>query len=156
MFVPSKPCRTVHDFRGENLSVFNNILYWAHECVPYVVHLPASSFGIHVAHLLEALQVVNHVQAFASLLCEPGYLGATENIQYNFWLHYGWLCCVFADQDEDSLLLAEPADTYDGDLKQWFWETHMQGSPFSCADFASDVLSRLETKGSQKRQKHGL
>ena len=92
MFVPSKPCRTVHDFRGENLSVFNNILYWAHECVPYVVHLPASSFGIHVAHLLEALQVVNHVQAFASLLCEPGYLGATENIQYNFWLHYGWLC----------------------------------------------------------------
>lgn len=123
---------------AQDLSVLDSILYWAYECLPYVLHIQVEPhFHEHTTALLEAIDMGRRSRDFyEGLLSEPGDIAASNDTQFKFWIRFGWLACLFAIGGEQGGLLVDgmdPPHWWEGDTKQWWWKTRLVGSPFHCA-----------------------
>ena len=120
---------------AESLSVSQNMLYWASECLPYVQHLPIEQrFVTQAQELLEILELSPMAQEFYGRMSKPGGITATANRQFNFWLQFSWLACFFSIRREyDMVFVMEPPHSWGGSNKHYWWSTHLAGSPFYAA-----------------------
>ena len=116
------------------------MLYWAYECLPYVLDIPIEPhFHDHMTELENAIRSMGErYRDFYHGMSKDGGIAASDNEQFNFWIRFGWLACSFAigrewGKADDLHLDEEPPHSWDSDNKQWWWKTRLVGSPFHCA-----------------------
>ena len=143
--------------KATDLSTQESMLYWAYECLPYVLHIPTEPhFHDHTTALEEAIDMGQRNRDFYDGMSKPGGIAASDDQKFNFWIRFGWLACSFAigrewGKVDDLLLNTDPPDSWEGDNKTYWWKTRLVGSPFHRAmdsrlDRAEDMVATFEAQ----------